>query len=227
MRRFAGIVLGLCALPVGLAVGITFAAGVNLHYAFHPVYFVWTAITVVLALPLGRASLLAFGVGRRRAVLVPVTLTLAWTVAFFAFSWFTFPNSGAAVRKNDVVLQTIPVYAGLRLARESTFGHYEGDMFEEGFISPPDSFETTWIWSVRNRSSTGDVAAWYVERLRAANWIVERDDAGEGSIFLIAHRRGVDVEVDVRPRVQETDPAKIPADERTTPAGEVDAVTGF
>jgi hypothetical protein len=23
---------------------------------------------------------------------VPVTLTLAWTVAFFAFSWFTFPN---------------------------------------------------------------------------------------------------------------------------------------
>jgi hypothetical protein len=58
MRRFAGIVLGLCALPVGPAAGIMLAAGVNLH-AFHPVYFIWTAIAAVLALSLGRASLLA------------------------------------------------------------------------------------------------------------------------------------------------------------------------
>lgn len=43
MKR-GGVFLGILAFPPGIAVGVTFVAGVNLYYDFHPVYFLGTAV---------------------------------------------------------------------------------------------------------------------------------------------------------------------------------------
>jgi hypothetical protein len=219
MRRVVGIVLGLCALPAGVAVGVTFAEGVNLHYFFHPVYFIGTAIALALALPLSRASLLAFGVGRRRALVVPIAVTLAWAAAFFVFSVIRFPDRNDAVRKNGAVLRAMPEYPGLHLVLQSTESHYDGDMVNEGFISPP-YFETIWTWSARGSSSLHAVVNWYAERLRREHWSVQRGTESEGWIVLSAARGGTNLEV-------ELGPTRASVDKRTPILAEVDATTGF
>ena len=96
MSGSTGIAKGLCAVPSGIAVAFTFAAGVNLYYDFHPVFFIGTAIALGLTWFFGRASLRAFGVGPRAAFAAPIALTLAWTAVFFVLHWSTFP---AAVRQ--------------------------------------------------------------------------------------------------------------------------------
>jgi hypothetical protein len=218
MSRSTGIVKGLCAVPPGIAVAITFAAGVNLYYDFHPVFFIGTAIALGLTWFFGRASLRAFGVGPRAAFAAPIALTLAWTGAFFVLHWSTFPGSSAAARKNDVVLGATPVYPGLSLLRQSTNSHYEDDMVEEGFLTPPN-FETTWMWSARGGASTRDVADWYVDRLQRERWSVQRGSAGDW-IILSAHQGGTNIELDVRP-------SQVSVDAGTSIVAEVDATTGF
>lgn len=200
MNRAFGVLLGIAALVPGIAVAVTFAAAVNLYYPFHPVFFAGTAIALALTWLLGRASLRAFGVGRRLALVLPLAITVAWTGLFFLNIWRNYPDRAAAARKHRVVLRTVPVYPGLGSHSEETWGRGSGDMAEEGFINPPDELLTTWTWLLPRAASITGVAAWYETRLRAAGWRMERDDVGDGSVEFVGSRRGVPLEVDVFPR---------------------------
>jgi hypothetical protein len=200
VNRGYGVVLGIASLVPGVAVGVTFAAAVNLYYTFHPVYFVGTAIALALTWLLGRASLRAFGAGRRLALVLPLAIAAVLTGLFFTGSWLAYPDRAAAARKHRVVLRTVPVYPGLGSHSEETSGRGSGDLAEEGFINPPDELLTTWTWLLPRTASVVDVAAWYEVRLRAAGWEMQRDDVGDGSVEFVGSRRGVPLEVDVAPR---------------------------
>jgi hypothetical protein len=200
MSRPGGIVWGLCVLPPGIAVGFTFAAGVNLYYDFHPFFFFGTLLALALTWFFGRASLLAFGVGPRIALVAPPVLALVWMGAFFAVCWNSYPDRAAAAHKHELVLRSTPVYPGLTFRDESTWGRYGDDVGEEGFVNPPRELLTSWTWLAPSGVLTRDVAAWYDERLRAIGWDVQRDDVGEGSIDLVGSRLGsADIELDVLP----------------------------
>ena len=199
---------------------MTFAAGVNLYYAFHPRFFIGTVIALGLTCLLGWASLRAFGVGRRAAVAVPLALSIGWAGLFFVMNWTSYPDRGAAARKHRIVLRTLPVYPGLTLHDESTWGRYSGDAFDEGFINPPEELLTTWTWLLPRGASTHDVAAWYDDRLRRRGWHVHRDDFDGNTIDFVASRRGVEIELVVAPRstaivgggTTTTSPARVQAD---------------
>jgi hypothetical protein len=103
MSRRGGIVWGLCALPPGIAVGFTFAAGVNLYYDFHPHFFFGTLLALALTWFFGRLSLLAFGIGPRMALVAPPLLALVWMGAFFVLAWNSYPDRAAAARKHELV----------------------------------------------------------------------------------------------------------------------------
>ena len=162
MSRPGGIVWGLCVLPPGIAVGFTFAAGVNLYYDFHPFFFFGTLLALALTWFFGRASLLAFGVGPRIALVAPPVLALVWMGAFFAVCWNSYPDRAAAAHKHELVLRSTPVYPGLTFRDESTWGRYGDDVGEEGFVNPPRELLTSWTWlapSAETFSSTTSAKA--------------------------------------------------------------------
>jgi hypothetical protein len=222
MNRAGGIFLGIGALIPGIVAGVTFSAGLNVYYAFHPVYFVGTAIAGAVAYALGRASLRALGVGGRARRAIPALLLVGWTGAFFVLSWTGYPDRAAAARRNGAVIRTLPRYPGLRFDHRHTWGKLEADVANEGFINPPDELLTTWTWRVPFRVPVSVLAGWYLGRLRGAGWQVGRDDVGDGSIDLVASRRGVEVEIDVLPATR----AMHAATAGETRAGRVDATAG-
>lgn len=183
----------------GIAVGVTFAAGVNLYYDFHPVFFIGTAIALGLTWYFGRASLRAFGVSPRVASIAPLVLAAAWTGVCFVLVWHAFPDRAAAARTHEVVLRTVSVYPGLTFRDASTWGRYGDDTGEEGFINPPRELLTSWTWLAPKGVLTRDVAAWYDGQLRAAGWDIQRDDVGDGSVELVGSRGGDELELDVLP----------------------------
>lgn len=186
MNRGRGLLLGLLALVPGVATGVTFAAAVNLYYAFHPVYLIGTAIALALTWRLGAASLNAFGVRRGLAHWLPLVIVLASTGGLFALYWSGFSGRSAAVRRHRVVLRSVPVYPGARFAGEETWGRDASDVADEGFINPPAEFLTTWSWGLPTAASTAAVADWYEVRLKRAGWHVSRDDAGADTVLLLA-----------------------------------------
>lgn len=120
--KTGGILLGILALLPGAAVGVTFAAGVNLYYHFHPVYFLGTAVALALTWSLSTASLRAFGVRRGLAVSVPPVVAVAWTAVLFLSLWHGYPDMAAAARRHDVALRKVPVYPGAQILGKETSG---------------------------------------------------------------------------------------------------------
>jgi hypothetical protein len=227
--KTGGVLLGILALLPGVAVGVTFAAGVNLYYDFHPVYFVGTAVALALTWTLSTASLRAFGVRRRLALTVPPAVAVAWTALFFPLVWHGYPDTASAARRHGVVLRTVPVYPGAQILRKETSGRGGSDEdMEEGFLNQPTDIQTTWTWRLPPRASTSAVADWYEVRLRQAGWRVNRDDAGAGNVFLVASKdelafddpRDAPLEVDVSAatsfRVGQRPPVSAPAEVRAT-----------
>jgi hypothetical protein len=206
--RSGGILLGILALPPGVAVGVTFAAGVNLHYDFHPVYFVGTVVALALTWSLSAASLRAFGARRRLALMLPPVVAGVWAALFFVGQWHTAPDFAAAARRHGVVLRALPVYPGARVTSTETSGRGGSDEdFEEGFINQPTELETAWTWRLPPRASTRAVADWYELRLREAGWRVNRDDVNARTVLMTASKnelafddpRDAPLEVDVYP----------------------------
>lgn len=117
-----------------------------------------------------------------------------WTGGFFALSWSSYPDRGAAARKHRAVLSAVPVYPGARFEGEATRGRYGKDSADEGFINPPEELLTTWTWRLPADASAREVADWYELRLHRAGWQVSRDDAGPGTVLLLASRRTVVVD---------------------------------
>jgi hypothetical protein len=196
----------VAALPAGIAVGITFAAGVNLYYDVHPVYFVATAVALAVTWPLSVASLRAFGVGRRLALMLPPVIAAVWTGLFFLEQWHAYPDLSAAARLHSVVLRALPVYPGARLTAEDTSGRWGADEdFAEGFLNQPTHILTTWTWRLPPHASARAVADWYELRLHQAGWHVNRDDLDTSEVLLPASRdnlafedpRDAPLEVDV------------------------------
>lgn len=230
--KTGGILLGILALVPGAAVGVTFAAGVNLYYHFHPVYFLGTAIALALTWSLSTASLRAFGVRRRLAVTVPPVVAVAWTAVLFLSLWHGYPDMAAAARRHEVVLRKVPVYPGAQILRKETSGRGgSDDDMEEGFLNQPTDIQTTWTWRLPRRASTSAVADWYEVRLRQAGWRVNRDDADPDNVFLVASKdhlafddpRGAPLEVDVSAatsfRIGRNPPVSAPAEVRATAGG--------
>ena len=188
MNNGRGVFLGLLALPASVATGVSFAAAVNLHYEFHPAYFVGMAIALALAWWLGAASLRAFGVRRGFVRWLPLVIVLVLTGGFFALAWGSYPDRSAAAQKHRDLLRSVPVYPGTRFAGEETWGRYGDDFAAEGFINPPAELLTTWTWRLPKPATTAAVADWYEVRLKRAGWQVSRDDAGARTVLLLASR---------------------------------------
>jgi hypothetical protein len=194
--HFVAATLG--ALLAAIVAAWTFAAGVNLYYAFHPVYFVATAIAFVVASLLGGAT--ARAAGMRTALarpLVPAVLAV-WIAAAFGIAWSQFPKPGEAAKVNRAVLRTVPVHPGLRFVDERTSGTIgrDGD-FAAGFVNPPQQWVTTWLYEAPTHASAASITSWYVTRLRARGWHVTGHGAGGGNLFVsfARGRAGVDVAV--------------------------------
>jgi hypothetical protein len=193
-RAFAA---GLSALIAAIVVAWGVAAGVNVYYDAHPVYFIVAAIAFAVACLLGAAALRAADVSSRRALIVAPLVALTCIGAGFAFAWWNFPKPGPAAHENREVLRTLPVYAGARFSNEDTWGRYAADYAEEGFVNPPSEWLTTWTWRLPRDANPRAVADWYVEHLRARKWHVERNNVGNGTVFLTAERRGAWIGLDV------------------------------
>ncbi len=178
MRVAAGVVFGLFALPAGLAAGIVFAGGVNLHYHVHGSWL-WAALVLgAIACGLGTASLLRFGVASRRAWKISLVVLAAWTAAFFAYAWAMFPSTSTAAHRDRPVLRTVPVYPGATFSGES-FAGVESTDGSDGFLTPPLDYDTTWTWRLPRGVRFGAIATWYERRLHAQGWgQISRDDSG-------------------------------------------------
>jgi hypothetical protein len=178
MRVAAGVEFGLFALPAGLGAGIAFAGGVNLHYHVNGSWLGDALVLGAIACGLGTASLVRFGVPSRRAWKISLVVLAAWTAAFFAYAWATFPSTSTAAHRDRPVLRTVPVYPGATFSGES-FAGVESSDGGEGFLTPPLDYETTWTWRPPRGVRFGPVAAWYERRLRAQGWgEISRDDSG-------------------------------------------------
>ena len=196
--RVAGT--GLGAFVGACVAAWTFAAGVNLYYAFHPWYFAGTAVAFVVASVLGAAAGRAGGLPPAHARWVAQTFVATWIGAVFLVAWWQFPKLGDAARINRAVLRSVPVHPSLRFVDEVTSGTLARDEdFTEGFVNPPQQWLTTWRYDAPRRADTAGIARWYAVRLRARGWRVARDDVGFGIVILVADRRGREIEVDVRP----------------------------
>jgi hypothetical protein len=181
--RVAGVAFGLFAFPAGLAAGVAFAGGINLHYAVHRSWLVAAFVLGAVACGLANASLRRFGVASRRAWTISLIVLLGWTAGFFAFTVLTYPNSAGTARRDRVVLRTVPVYPGATFVGERVWGWTDegGDGNVEGFLTPPAQFETDWTWRSPRGASTKAILDWYQRRLNAAGRRTTRDDYGHGA----------------------------------------------
>jgi len=200
VRAFRVVCAGLGAFACACVAAWTFAAAVNLYYAFHPWYFAGTAVAFVVASLLGAAAGRACGLPPTRARWIAQTLVAAWIGAVFLVAWWEFPKPADAARVNRAVLRSVPVHPSLRFVDEVTVGTLAHDEdFTEGFVNPPRQWLTTWRYDAPRHADTAGIARWYAARLRAGGWRVARDDVGFGIVILVADRRGREIEVDVRP----------------------------
>jgi len=177
------VVFGVLAVPAGVAAGVAFAGGVNLHYPVHRSWLVAAAALGVIAFAFGWASLLMFGVRLARGWKIASLVLLGWTAGYFALMAVTYPSSAAAARRDRSVLRALPIYPGARFVGESVSGTRRGggDFDNVGFLSPPTAFETDWTWRVRRAASNDAILDWYQRRLRTTGWRMTRDNFGHGA----------------------------------------------